>query len=77
MQTIRHSGTGPLQGTTSLDIGTNAGKGVALFTNLRIDAAGTKQLTASSTPRTAAQTNNTDRTNDDYDEALMQYAIRF
>jgi hypothetical protein len=24
-----------------------------------------------------AQTNNTDRTNDDYDEALMQYAIRF
>jgi len=42
------SGAGPLQGTTSLDIGTNAANGVATFTNLRIDAVGTKQLTASS-----------------------------
>src|SRR5207237_6080185 len=35
------SGTGPLQGTTSLDIGTNAANGVAAFTNLRIDLTGT------------------------------------
>src|SRR5262249_3088326 len=40
------SGTGPLQGTTALDIGTGAGNGTATYTNLRIDAAGTKQLTA-------------------------------
>src|SRR5882724_2331892 len=48
------SGTGPLQGTTSLDIGTNAGNGAAIFTNLRIDATGTKQLTGSSTNFTNA-----------------------
>jgi uncharacterized repeat protein (TIGR01451 family) len=48
------SGTGPLQGTTNLDIGTAAGNGQVTFGNLRIDAAGTgKQLTA----RTAALTN--------------------
>src|SRR5213075_292008 len=42
------SGTGPLQGTAALDIGTAAGNGTATFTNLRIDTAGTgKQLTAS------------------------------
>src|SRR5207249_879136 len=42
------SGSGPLQGTATLDIGTNAGNGTAAFTDLRIDAAGTnKQLTAS------------------------------
>src|SRR5262249_36030282 len=41
------NGTGPLQGTTTLDIGTNAGNGTVSFTDLRIDAAGTnKQLRA-------------------------------
>ncbi|HEY6169195.1 MAG TPA: hypothetical protein VI454_14225, partial [Verrucomicrobiae bacterium] len=42
------AGTGPLLGTTNLNIGTNAGNGIASFNNLRIDVAGTdKQLTAS------------------------------
>jgi hypothetical protein len=42
------AGTGPLQGTTSVNLGAGAGNGIAAFTNLRIDAAGTnKQLTAS------------------------------
>jgi len=42
------SGTGPLLGTTNLDIGTAAGKGTIAYTNLEIDVAGTnKQLTAS------------------------------
>ncbi|HXJ76162.1 MAG TPA: hypothetical protein VNM37_25115, partial [Candidatus Dormibacteraeota bacterium] len=42
------SGTGPLQGTTTLDIGASAGNGTVAFTNLRIDAAGTNdQLIAS------------------------------
>ena len=36
------SGTGPLQGTATLDIGTGAGNGTVTFTNLRIDAAGAK-----------------------------------
>ncbi len=41
------TGTGTLLGTTSLDIGTAAGNGVATFTNLQITAAGlNKQLTA-------------------------------
>src|SRR5207247_11413782 len=31
------AGTGPLQGTSTLDIGTAAGNGTATFTNLRID----------------------------------------
>ncbi|MGZ5569280.1 MAG: beta strand repeat-containing protein, partial [Limisphaerales bacterium] len=35
------SGMGPLQGTTTLDIGTANGNGTVSFTNLRIDAAGT------------------------------------
>src|SRR5207249_6708949 len=48
------SGTGPLQGTTSLDIRTNGGKGVVTFTNLRLDVQGTKQVTASSTGLTNA-----------------------
>src|SRR6185503_2844186 len=44
------SGTGPLLGTTNLDIGTGAGNGTVTFTNLEIDAVGTnKQLTASGT----------------------------
>src|SRR5260370_15396440 len=43
------SGTGPLLGATNLDIGTNAGNGVAAYTNLQITAAGTNdQITASS-----------------------------
>ncbi|HTV62415.1 MAG TPA: autotransporter-associated beta strand repeat-containing protein [Verrucomicrobiae bacterium] len=41
------SGTGVLQGRTNLDIGTSAGNGAVAFTNLRIDSAGNKQLTAS------------------------------
>src|SRR5207249_1716985 len=42
------SGTGPLQGTMTLDLGTGAGNGIVGFSDLRIDAAGTnKQLTAS------------------------------
>ena len=41
------TGTGPLLGTASLDIGTAAGNAVGTFTNLEIDSAGTnKQLTA-------------------------------
>src|SRR5262249_14713097 len=41
-------GTGPLFGTTNVDIGTAASNGVAAFANLEIDSAGTnKQLTAS------------------------------
>jgi hypothetical protein len=44
------AGTGPLLGTTTLDIGTSAGNGVVSFTDLQIDSAGTdKQLTASAT----------------------------
>jgi hypothetical protein len=42
------TGTGPLLGAISQNIGTNFGRGVATYTNLEIDAAGTKQLTASS-----------------------------
>src|SRR6185295_1778390 len=43
-----NSGSGPLQGTTSLDIGTALGNGNAAFTDLRIDSAGVnKQLAAS------------------------------
>jgi hypothetical protein len=48
------SGTGPLQGTTTLDIGTSAGNGTVSFTNLRIDPADTKQLTASANGLTPA-----------------------
>src|SRR5262249_24127302 len=40
------SGTGPLQGTTSIDIGSAAGNGTATFSNLEIDVTGNKQLTA-------------------------------
>src|SRR5213078_423596 len=48
-------GTGPLKGTTSVDISTAAGNGVAIFTDLRIDSAGTgKQLTASASGLTSA-----------------------
>src|SRR5439155_948183 len=48
-------GTGPLQGTASVDIGTAAGNGTATFTNLRIDAASAgQQLTASASGLTSA-----------------------
>ena len=40
------SGTGTLQGTATLDIGTSAGNGTVTFTNLRIDSAGAKTLQA-------------------------------
>ncbi len=49
------SGTGPLQGTTTLDIGAAAGNGTVSFTDLRIDVAGTNdQLTASASGLTNA-----------------------
>src|SRR5206468_4099688 len=48
-------GTGPLQGTASFDVGTDAGNGTATFTDLRIYAAGAgKQLTASASGLTSA-----------------------
>jgi hypothetical protein len=41
------SGSGSLLGTTTRDIGTNAGNAIGGFTNLSIDSAGlNKQLTA-------------------------------
>ena len=40
------SGFGALLGTTNLDLGTGAGNGTASFTDLRINFAGSKQLTA-------------------------------
>jgi len=47
------SGTGPLQGTTTLDIG--AGNGTVAFTNLRIDTVGNnQQLTASASGLSSA-----------------------
>ncbi|MGZ5567949.1 MAG: beta strand repeat-containing protein, partial [Limisphaerales bacterium] len=48
------SGTGSLQGTTTQDIGTAAGNGSVTFTDLRIDTAGNKQLTASASGLTSA-----------------------
>src|SRR5260370_4217711 len=42
------SGTGPLLGAANQDFGTNAGNGVATYTNLEIAPGGNKQLTASS-----------------------------
>src|SRR5262249_7623639 len=49
------SGSGPLLGTTTLDIGTSAGNGVVVFSNVEIDAAGNnKQLTASASGLTSA-----------------------
>jgi hypothetical protein len=44
------SGTGPLQGTTTVDLGIAGGKGVAGYRGLRIDTAGSgNQLTATAT----------------------------
>ena len=44
------SGTGPLQGTTSVNLGMSSGKGTATYSGLRIDVAGNNnQLTATST----------------------------
>ena len=44
------AGTGSLQGTTTLDIGTNAGNGTVTYSGLQVSAAGTgKQLTAAAT----------------------------
>jgi len=48
------SGGGPLKGTTNLDIGTAAGNGSVAFSNLQIDSAGSKQLTASAGGLTSA-----------------------
>jgi hypothetical protein len=44
------AGTGPLQGTASMNIGTSAGNGTATYASLRIDVAGAdKQLTVTTT----------------------------
>jgi hypothetical protein len=44
------SGAGPLQGTTSVNLGMSGGKGTATYTGLRLDTAGAdKQLLAAST----------------------------
>src|SRR6185369_9454996 len=43
------SGTGSLQGSATVDIGTGGGNGTASFTNLRIDTAGAKTLRATAT----------------------------
>jgi fibronectin-binding autotransporter adhesin len=48
------SGAGSLQGTATLDIGLSAGNGTVAFTGLRIDSAGSKQLTASASGLTSA-----------------------
>ncbi len=49
------SGTGPLLGSTNLDIGTGAGNGVVSWTDLEIDSAGTnKQLSATASGFTNA-----------------------
>lgn len=52
------NGTGVLQGTTSLDIGTGAGNGLATFTNLLVTAAGVNlRLTATASGLTNALSN--------------------
>ncbi len=48
------SGSGNLQGTQTIDIGTSAGNGLATFTNLKIVGAGDKQITASASGLTDA-----------------------
>jgi hypothetical protein len=49
------AGSGPLQGTTTQDIGTAAGNGTVTFGDLQIDAAGNdKQLTAAASGLTSA-----------------------
>jgi hypothetical protein len=48
------SGTGSLSGTTVLDIGTNDGNGVVMFTDLSINTLGDKRLTASASGMTSA-----------------------
>jgi predicted secreted protein len=55
------SGTGTVQGTATLDIGTAAGNGTIIYTNLRIDAAGAKTLSATAaagSPTLAAANSN-------------------
>ncbi len=42
------TGTGSLQGTVTVDMGTSVGNGVAAFSDLRIDTAGAKVITATS-----------------------------
>src|SRR5262249_53058192 len=49
------SGTGTLQGTAVLDIGTSAGNGMAFFSGLTVNMAGSgKQLSATSSGLTSA-----------------------
>src|SRR6266851_2028853 len=49
------SGSGPLQGTTTLDIGAAAGNGIAVFSNLELDAAGANnQLSATASGLSSA-----------------------
>ncbi|MCC7374950.1 MAG: cadherin-like domain-containing protein [Verrucomicrobiales bacterium] len=49
------SGTGTLQGTTQLDIGSTSGRGTVSFLDLRIDAWGSKVLTAAASGLTNAE----------------------
>jgi len=49
------SGTGPLQGTATFDIGTASGNGTVSFSDLRLDLAGIKQLTFSAAGLTDAE----------------------
>jgi hypothetical protein len=48
------SGTGSLLGTISMDMGTNAGNGIVTYTNVTVDAGGSKQLTATAAGLTSA-----------------------
>lgn len=50
------TGTGILSGTNMLDIGTSAGNGTVTYTDLLINAAGVKRLTASAPGLTSAET---------------------
>ena len=52
------SGFGSLLGLTDFDIGLSAGNGTVTFTNLEIDFAGSKQLTASASGLTSCVSSN-------------------
>jgi len=57
------SGTGPLQGTSTLDIGGAAGNGAVHCTDLRIDPSGAKQLSANASGMTGASSTTFDIAN--------------
>jgi hypothetical protein len=56
------SGTGALVGNATLDIGTGAGNGTVTFTDLTVNAVGTKQLMAGATGLISAGSNSFDIT---------------